>query len=194
MIPNSILRVATIALLALVVACNRDKPTVNSGPVAGVATVATVESIKPAAKLSESVTIGDVKISVTKAGIGRIKLIGGDGKPHDSKEAFIWLKIRVENTSKTRILRDAFFGGDVLSKLEDEHGNSYQARDDQGDRPAESSEHTDIRPGESVVEFVVFERPVDAAKKFRLELKHPETGMESFYFEFSRAHLNSAKP
>jgi hypothetical protein len=139
------------------------------------------------ARLTESVTIGDVRVTCLEAGVSRVKLqdpING-GETDDEDESF-WVWLRIDNLSETKILRYTSWGNRSGTSLTDEHGNKYRSRRDALTMPVGAVSSADVRPSQSATDALLFEKPVDAAQRFRLHLRHPTGGLEPFRFELTR--------
>lgn len=126
--------------------------------------------------------VGDVEVRVTSIAIGQVPLKSISGEGRSQNEHFA-IKFTLTNTSETRMVSfrtwagaDFSLGRDYAS-LTDNHDNVYR-RIDFGimNEVIGQTKNTNVRPGQTVTDVVVFETPVQAAKTFELTLPHGNIG------------------
>jgi hypothetical protein len=123
----------------------------------------------------QMVVLDPIRIHLVRTHVGKVplKTIGGTG---ESKDDLFQVTLRIENTHQTRKLDYHGWSteGPWLSDsgtLADEHGNHYKRITfGFGNKVAGQVYSESIYPGESITDVLVFERPVDAAKRLTLTL------------------------
>jgi hypothetical protein len=147
--------------------------------------------------MSEPVTIGGLRVAVLGISQGK-PLMYRDGEAAgigvEATEESLLVRLRVDNTNAATLVRfRSWANGPAVAKLTDEHGNKYQGQGAASFHAEGGQGSGTVRPGESTTDVLLFEVPVDAAQRFRLELKHPEADLEPFRFEFARAAIAKGK-
>lgn len=129
----------------------------------------------PTAPAKEIAKVGAVVVEVLSVKVGEIPLMARNQRTA-SKDVFTKVVVRITNNSQTKRIqattwsyRDVF---DPLIEATDEFGNKHRlVQFEFGLSVIGQQERTfNIDPGESVEDTLVFEKPVNAAKEFRLTL------------------------
>lgn len=171
---------ALVALL--IVACGGIKLPNNSGGEVKGPDLTTRQPEKKAANLTKpvpdlskvGVKAGDLTITLLSCGVQKIE-VHSFGRNLSEKEHFR-VAVQIKNNHKTRKVDFEGWGteGPFLAdsaRMTDEHGNTYKritfgfAAKIEGQIRAAS-----IYPGQSITDVLVFEAPVEAAKKLKLSL------------------------
>ena len=102
-----------------------------------------------------------------------------------SKDNLLTIVMQITNVSQTKKVDYRTWGAKSLSmrrdfaKVRDEYDNFYKRLDfGFGNKPTGRTEQASIRPGESMTDVLIFERPVDAARFLHLELPGANFGGE----------------
>lgn len=146
--------------------------------------VATVEW----APHDQPVRQGDIQVQILGASVGKVSVddaLSFSDEPSYSAEDLLAITLSISNLSETKKITYRTWAGADFSfdrdyaTLRDEHENTY-ARSAFGStaEPVGRTRHESIRPGESVTDVLVFERPIDAAEALRLELPAENFGGE----------------
>ena len=116
--------------------------------------------------------MGDTGIWIAKVKTEKVPLKGpfGDKTSHDEHMV---IYIAIINRSETKKLTYKSWRGSLFRsncKLTDEFDNRYRVMDFGIDKPLGSVEDESIYPQKQIVDVLVFEKPIDKAKSFKLEL------------------------
>lgn len=128
-----------------------------------------------------------VVVRVLGGKIGVVKINKTFGGQSESSEDYLALKVTIRNTTTTKKIdysswtADRYSFGDRSAKLSDEHGNRYKRITlSLGDTVEGQTSSASIRPGDNITDLLLFEEPIDAAKKLRLELPASAFGGEGY--------------
>lgn len=119
-------------------------------------------------------TAGDVTVEIIGTDINKVQFVDYSGdESGTSKEEFLLVKLKITNNSDVKKLaytswESGRYGLEPL--LTDEYGNSYTARDPSFQRIAGQVRYEDLYPGKSIEDLYVFDRPVEKASKFKMNL------------------------
>lgn len=145
------------------------------------------------AELSAALQIGDARVSLVSAAIGKVPLEGlfEEGQ---SSEDLLMIRLTIENLSATRKLDfrgfSPEFAGLDFAQLTDNHENWYRRVGFGSARPKGQVKINSIYPGKSMDDLLVFETPVETAAYLRLELPALHVGEEgAFRFQISCASI-----
>jgi hypothetical protein len=133
--------------------------------------------------------LGDLTVQCMGATITKAHADSPSGMLHyDSKDPLLVIGVRLENNSKTRRI---FYRTLSNSQVSDEHGNVYRCHtgglsvfDWKGELRS-----ADLYPGKEAIGLISFDRPVDAAMRFRLELRADGFAGSVARFEIPREML-----
>lgn len=132
----------------------------------------------------EALSFGDISVTVSDATVGHVPLhdsiLNSEGL---SENKLLMLRVRLTNNSETRKInyntwRGESFDIDGAATATDEFGNRYRrvgfGLSDYPKGAIESFES--IYPGKSIDDVLVFEVPIDRARKIRLKLPKQAIG------------------
>ncbi len=135
-------------------------------------------------------TAGDVTVEIMGTDINTVQFLDFRGEVEGtSKEEFLLVKLKITNNSDVKKhgytpWESGRFGKEPI--LVDEYGNDYTARSPSLQRIAGQVRFEDIYPGKSVEDLYVFDRPVDKASKFKMNLYGRDfTDMEPLLLKFA---------
>lgn len=119
--------------------------------------------------------LGDVRITVTTARIGKVPLQSLFNGKGDSTDEQMMITIKIENTSQTKKINYRTFDpdfsiGDDMAVARDNHDNIYKRVDFGTAKPAGKNEDVSIYPGKSIEDVLVFEVPIDGVEFVKLDL------------------------
>jgi len=145
--------------------------------------------------------LGDVRVSVSSAGVDFVKLTEGKGE-FKSKEKLLALRLRIDNVSASRKVEYTSWGEAEppaeaeLPRLTDEQGNSYKLITFGGERRVEGQVRSEsIRPGKGVSDVLVFDPPAEGTQALKLELPGRNFGAAgTIGFTVPRAMIRSGGP
>lgn len=147
----------------------------------------TVRDPAPAVRwtpFGESVVTNDIEVTPAVAVIGHVPLRTPTGRTVSS-EKYLTIILAITNQSDVRLAEYRTWAGADYSlrrdyaTLVDEHGNVYARMNfGLGNEPVARTSRRSMRPGESVADVLVFQRPVDAASVLRLEMPGGNIGGE----------------
>ena len=148
---------------------------------------------------SEQATVGDLTVFVGQVRIGQVALetLGQDSL---SKEKLLSVMIAIKNHHKTKKMdyrgwSTKSFDAEktIVARASDEFGNTYK-RITFGaatDVVSQLKEGDSLYPGKSLVDLLVFERPIDNAKELRLLLPGEAIGAkEPVHLKVPIGHLD----
>ena len=130
------------------------------------------------APAASGVRQGDVDVLVSSATIGivRLKSILSEDESQ-STSPVLSVTMELKNTGRARKLEyrswrgSAFDVSSEVATLKDEHGNRYQRVAFSSSRlPDDAVNTASLYPGKSSSDVLIFQPPIDAAQKLRLEL------------------------
>jgi hypothetical protein len=144
----------------------------------------------------EVAVVESVAVFPSRAVIGQTPLKDAiSGRPGQSADRLLIISIGVANHSDTKKLNyrswhpEVVTGGDVAI-LRDEFGNTYKGlRFGVGVEPIGRVKSASVYPGQSIVDVLVFELPIDKAKQLDLELPGENIGVS----EVIRFRLDARK-
>lgn len=123
---------------------------------------------------------GDIQVKIIEARVGTVEIRGRYGLEGDTErtdDAYTVITLEITNLGTTKKIEYASWGGKGydrvrhLAGLQDEFENDYtRAIGDLRGTPIGRTPEASIRPGDSVIDVLVFERPIDAATVLRLTL------------------------
>lgn len=108
-----------------------------------------------------------LRIMLERAGIRKVSLDNGN----DSDEPYLLLTVRVTNFTQASLIDFEPWGRAGSATLFDDVGNIYKpGRFGFGVTVAGQPGRSTIRPRDSIVDLLIFERPVSAANKLLIDL------------------------
>ncbi len=122
-----------------------------------------------------SVEYDDVRLTITKTEIGRIDLIDSFGKKRRSSDELLQVYIKIENTSKTKLMKYISLGTGDFGKypiLTDNFENQYRRYKVWiGDHVVgQIRDFEEVDPGKSISDVILFRPPIKEIEYLRLEL------------------------
>ena len=130
---------------------------------------------------------GDAVVKVMQVEVGPIQYRTLEGIQFQSAEKFLKVKISIQNRSKVKkysYLSVGLYDG-AEDLLHDEYGNEYPIYSTGTVSIVGQLNYSDLYPGQSVEDLMVFARPVSSATRLKMRLPGSGvTGGEPLYFQF----------
>ena len=193
-------RLLLIAVIVPATGCPAAKQSVPAANVTVTPQVTVEKAPDPVkwARLGESVTIGETKVTLSSVSVGkyRVRSYVEEGEERDSDDIAIVARVRIDNLRATRNLKYTTWQGVKGVSLVDERGTDYFVIGVYKlgwEVVGSVRSFADAEPGASLEDVLRFKPPLAGATTFRLTLPDQRggdlTGPVPFRFEFTRDDL-----
>jgi hypothetical protein len=134
----------------------------------------------------QAANLGNIRVQLVSGGMGKLKYVSDRGTSYMSKDDRFWVKLRITNTSETKLDnyhpwsgRDFSLTNDRAS-IVDEFGNRYfnihSPSIGTSGVDGQLRRITRLDPGASIDDLIAFDRPIEKSNEFTFDLPGENIG------------------